>query len=106
MEFEATESEVIEMGRLAVNAARPVGLGMLHFVAKDYTCDEVRPYINAHGLDIDYFAGRMTKLTIRRKGTVSWEVHGDPRSDYQSWCSKYPTYQALIDAARQPHKDS
>lgn len=47
----------------------------------------------------DYVFGRMMKLMI------GFDDHGvtvrsdAPKPDYQSWCRKYPTYQALIEAA-------
>ncbi len=47
----------------------------------------------------DYVFGRMMKLVIHYG--QDWVEISDntPRSDYQAWCRKYPTYQSLIDAA-------
>jgi hypothetical protein len=47
----------------------------------------------------DYVFGRMMKLRIKW-GLDYVEVgDGEPRIDYQAWCGKYPTYQALVEAA-------
>jgi hypothetical protein len=46
----------------------------------------------------DYVFGRMMKLFI----TVTADVDlpdTEPRADYQSWCVKYPSYEALATAA-------
>lgn len=49
----------------------------------------------------DYVFGRMMKLTLRWDNeTNEIEIsEAIPRADYQSWCRKYPSYKALIDAA-------
>ena len=63
----------------------------------DYACGHSTPG-DLYG---DYVFGRMIKLSIRyhmKKGIVS--VRDDkPRGDYQGWCHKYKTYQALIESA-------
>lgn len=50
----------------------------------------------------DYVFGRMMKLHL--KWGKDWvEVpepkHDKPRPDYQAWCRKYPTINALVEAA-------
>ena len=53
----------------------------------------------AHG---DYVFGRMMKLRLAW-GSDSVEVpeaeYDKPTPDYQSWCRKYPTRMALVEAA-------
>ena len=50
----------------------------------------------AHG---DYVFGRMMKLHIEfEDDTVSTRDEA-PTRDYQAWCGRYPSYDALIDAA-------
>src|SRR6266446_1478173 len=47
----------------------------------------------------DYVFGRMMKLGLQwGKDFVEFR-DSVPRPDYQSWCRKYPTYEALIQAA-------
>lgn len=47
----------------------------------------------------DYVFGRMMKLGLKWDETGIEFTDSAPRSDYQAWCRKYPTYQALIEAA-------
>ena len=47
----------------------------------------------------DYVFGRMMKLHIEfEDDTVSTRDEA-PTRDYQAWCGRYPSYDALIDAA-------
>jgi len=88
MRFKATEDQVKEMGALAVSASSAVGMGHLHFngeqkfEAKDFKTP----------LFTDYVQGRMVKLNIQKdeEDGVWWSNDFPPRSDYQSWASKYP----------------
>jgi len=44
--------------------------------------------------------GRMLKLRIDRPQPDTLEfTNSEPRSDYQAWCRKYPSYDALFKAA-------
>lgn len=54
------------------------------------------------GIDADYVFGRMVKLGVRVENEVLRIMSGgsDPQPDYQSWCGSYPTYEALLQAAR------
>jgi hypothetical protein len=86
---------------LAYRASAPMGLGFLHYKpnnAEDEKAllDSVRP----GDLHADYVSGRMVKLYIRQKGNTLTVADYAPRSDYQSWAGTYPTYTALIEAAR------
>ena len=95
-----TDNQVKMVMALAVNASCAVGLGLLHFKNKEFTSDEFT--IPDHGTcNLDYVEGRMVKLSMARQDDDTWEVGwpNDPRSDYQSWCSTYPTYEILIEAA-------
>lgn len=48
----------------------------------------------------DYVFGRMMKLGLRWDDTgVLADDAARPRPDYQSWCTTYPTYEALVRAA-------
>lgn len=105
MKFDATEDVILEMGRLAVNAAIPMGIGWLHAESKDYTKEDVKEYLYKAGLNIDYFHGRMTKLYIRRVDKTTWEMSDNLRHDYQSWIPLYPSSNALLKAAREATKD-
>lgn len=58
-------------------------------------------------LNADYVFGRMVKLSVSRPSDTELDIPDhEPRSDYQSWCRKYPSYAALFDAAeRKPIDD-
>ncbi len=50
-------------------------------------------------MNADYVFGRMMKLRFRVAGDTLTHPDHEPRSDYQAWCRKYPTFAALFDAA-------
>ena len=90
---------------LAYRASIPMGLGYLH-ARPDSKEDEAKlteTLLPTPGetLVTDYVAGRMMKLRIRHPEPTVLETRDDaPRADYQSWATSYPTYEALIEAAR------
>jgi hypothetical protein len=110
IKFKATKEQLLKIATLAVNAAKPFGMGFMHHVEKDYTEQEVDAVINCgdifnmqnkindSSLDIDYFRGRMCKLYIRKKGDFFY-CENETKSDYQSWNCKYKTYMDLLKAA-------
>jgi hypothetical protein len=102
MRFRASEEQVLAIGALAVNASAPQGMGYLQYDStRKFSGEDLRDHFGRWGLNLDYVGGRMVKLTINRvRGAEGvWEVSGaKPREDYQSWCEKYPTYRALIEA--------
>lgn len=95
---------------LAYQASQAMGMGHLRSrdgVTEDAVWDNARtrgdypttgdPKPNtAYG---DYVFGRMMKLGIKWDATSVTVSDSEPRSDYQSWCGKYPTYYHLISAA-------
>jgi hypothetical protein len=95
---------------LAWQASSVVGMGVLQDKPGAMR-DEVlkatfRPqsdYAKERGLPLegsaDYVFGRMMKTVFRVKDKALSFSDGEPRGDYQSWCYKYRTYEALIDAA-------
>jgi hypothetical protein len=103
--FKATELDVYKVCTAAINASKPVGLGKIHYKEKVYTVDEVIQKLTTNHSDnlkgawlyIDYFEGRMVKLTIDRhyRDRETWAFRGFPHPDYQSWAETYPTYEAL-----------
>ena len=50
-------------------------------------------------LHADYVFGRMMKFYLEVKADGVEVPDRELRSDYQSWCSTYPTVQRLVDAA-------
>ena len=100
MKFEASDEQVKKMAALAVNASEPMGLGHFHFQPGE-TFKPEEFDIEDRGIFLDYVQGRMVKLYIHKRGPGEWEVTDrKPTPDYQSWCRKYPTYEALIKAAK------
>lgn len=100
MRFIATDEQVKQMGCNAINASTPMGMGVLHYdESVVYTADMFQSGPITTLMHIDYIGGRMVKLSISRDMTLGdhWEVGAgrEPTSDYQSWCSKYPTYEDL-----------
>lgn len=100
MKIVATEEAVVEAAKKAIAASVPMGLGFLHFRLQDHVPDdaEVRECLTHEGIDIDYFRGRMVKFWLRRIGPDTWEAQDTVSPEYQSWCRKYPSYQALFEA--------
>lgn len=47
----------------------------------------------------DYVFGKMMKLRVELFSYGIKVPDSEPRGDYQSWCWKYPAYQALFEAA-------
>lgn len=106
MILKCNDAQIIKMATLAVNASKPMGMGILHYVPGDYTeskvievanLDLVCNKINGTRINIDYFGGRMVKFYARYT-PEGWNVDDEIQIDYQSWKSKYPSYQALLDA--------
>ena len=99
MVIKATDEQVIEMGKLAILASQPMGMGFLHHdpgLAKD----DIALVVEHGGLYIDYYMGRMVKFNARKSvDGKEWSFSDSIRSDYQSWIGTYPGYQALFDAA-------
>ena len=85
---------------LAYQASRVVGMGILS--AQDGVTEEMLWEPQRLGwANADYAYGRMMKFSLRYNDKSIEPREGALRSDYQSWCREYPTYQALLDAARQ-----
>lgn len=103
MKFKATPEQMRKIAVLAVNASVPMGMGHLHYRPTTYTEKDISDTdeeIVRDGISIDYFYGRMTKLRISARGDGVYEVADrPPHPEYQSWVSKYPTYEALLKAA-------
>lgn len=98
MVIDATKDQVIEMGKLAVLASRPVGMGFLQHQA-NLTKDQIALEPERGGdLYIDYYMGRMVKFSARKvEGGYRFSDTISP--DYESWIIDYPDYRALYDAA-------
>jgi len=95
MEFKATEEQVKQIAVNAVTASAPMGMGFLHHQPdQEFKPDDFK--IDKFGLSLDYVQGRMVKLSIGKTENGNWQIHGEPRSDYQSWIQKYSTNEELI----------
>ena len=105
------EAVVKEMFWLAWQACGgPFGMGVLQnkpAATKDDVWNNVAtsgdyvggPHTRPNEVYGDYVFGRMVKLSLTfDTDTIAWNDRKlDP--EYQAWCIKYPTYQALFDAA-------
>lgn len=101
-----TRSQLLASITNIVNHSIAVGMGFLHYEDKCYHPSELESEIyfsseNLGKVNIDYFRGRMVKLslTITKVGDVLLVSSPDltPDPEYQSWSRKYPTYtKALI----------
>lgn len=97
--FTATDEQVREVLANAVNASIPMGLGHLHYDGSyKFSPDD---FLETNYLSLDYVQGRMVKLHIQDKGDGVYRIFDSagPRADYQSWVTRYPTYENLLASA-------
>jgi hypothetical protein len=85
---------------LAWQAAKVVGAGVMQD-RPAATEDEVWSTQNPlnGGVDADYLFGRMMKIGFDYDIEMIAIIESEQRSDYQSWCTAYPTYMDLLKAA-------
>ena len=102
MRFKATDEQVSAILASAFNHSTPVGLGFLHFKpgkkASSEFIDRVKACDEGRSVGMDYEEGRMVKIAIRKGSEGIWEIRGpSPDPSYQSWASRYPSYNLLIE---------
>jgi len=97
--FKATNEQVIQMATNAVNASRPVGMGMLQYQPNDLTTDQIKGIMDDDGFSLDYVQGRMVKMRIKKLEGSLWQMQYETNTEYQSWGTKYPTAHDLIKSA-------
>ena len=96
MLFKLTKTEAIQVATNAINASASMGLGVLHHENKEYTPEEIAEcFDDEDNASFDYFHGRMVKLYLKKRDGV-YSFNGEPNIEYQSWASKYPTYNDLV----------
>lgn len=101
IKFKATEDQVKRMGAMAANAAKPVGLGVMHFQPGENFKPEHFEISQYCGLSLDYVQGRMTKLVIqpvKEESGLWWSNDFPPRDAYQSWAARYPGTSLITEA--------
>jgi len=102
MKFKATELQVLQIAANAVNASNPGdphSMGWLHYSEKVFTPEDIK--FTSRGVSLDYVGGRMVKLTIRTTETPEvFYIRNDLDIEYQSWVTKYPTVQSLIESVK------
>lgn len=108
--FNATKEQIQLAGALAATEAIPVGMGMLHYnPSHDFTAEEMKAYWTSdQEFEIDYAEGRCTKFGVwsaqhpvygeETKG-YKWMTGADTQPHYETWRTKYPTYEDLLRAA-------
>jgi hypothetical protein len=90
---------------LAYNASKVIGLGILQARPHMSETELAEAYFSdGRRLSADYAFGRMMKMYANLVSVVdgvSAQTNvSTPRLDYQSWCSIYPTWEALVEAAK------
>lgn len=83
---------------LAYQASHVVGMGFLQ-AEQGVTEAEITSHVRDNKLYGDYVFGRMMKLRLEWNHEAVIVPDSVPHPEYQSWCSVYPTYASLIDAA-------
>jgi len=106
MKFRATKEQLLQIGTHAVRASGVFGMGFLRGNGtEDFTLKEDEnshdsglgeKALSTRGLHLDYVLGRMVKLYIQACGEGIYQMHAQPRHDYQSWVTTYPTNEALV----------
>jgi len=90
---------------LAYQASHAVGMGVFQEksdITEDKLWAVLAPRDNGNGTStvyIDYGFGRMMKYSMTFDDKNIEGRSSNLSKDYQSWCVKYPTYEALIAAA-------
>lgn len=96
--FKASDTQVQLLMANAINASKPVGLGILQATDTVFAPDDfdLGDYVS-----LDYVQGRMVKLQIERLDDDRWRLiaHAEPSPQWQSWADKYPTYGLLLKSA-------
>lgn len=91
---------------LAYHASIRVGFGKMQMepnVTEETLWNDMRTMERSRPGEVhaDYAYGRMMKFYMRWTDTGIETKEYRPRPDYQTWCRAYPTYQILIEAAKQ-----
>lgn len=96
MIFKATPEQVAQIAVNAILVSRPAGMGFLHYNPKQaFETTDFMP--RDYGIDLDYVCGRMVKLRIKDMKDGTWETRSiNPDVEYQSWATRYSTYEALV----------
>lgn len=96
-QFKATNQELAQIAVNAIRYSRPIGLGYLEALKElDIKLENIE--LKGRNLDLEYVAGRCVKLFIRNIGEDLWEIPDSPTPDHQTWISKYPTNEALVES--------
>ncbi|MEP6517440.1 hypothetical protein [Microcoleus vaginatus] len=96
-QFKATKEQIRQIGANAIDYSRPIGLGFLYH-RSDLVIRIEDIELEDGNLNLDYVAGRCVKLFIRNIGDEMWEIPDSPTPDYQTWVTKYPTNEALVES--------
>lgn len=99
MTIELSDEQVIKMGKLAILASTPVGLGILHYDS-NLKEDDIELEIKNQRLSIDYYMGRMVKFHAKKVLDNKWEFSDEISNEYQSWKMRYGSYKMLSELAK------
>jgi hypothetical protein len=99
MQFTATADQMYQIVANAITHSKAVGMGVYHFQRRNYLPEDIKntSIVKEDTVSVDYYAGRMVKISFRRVKDNTWDVLGDEaHPEYQSWCCRYETYRDLI----------
>lgn len=99
MQFTATSDQMHQIVANAVTHSKAVGMGVYHFQRRKYLAEDIKntSIVKEDKVDVDYYSGRMVKISFKRIKDNTWKVLGDEaHPEYQSWCGVYETYRGLL----------
>lgn len=106
METHTKEQKLKRALWLAFQASSPMGMGYLHADSaaqqtEETLWEELKGKTNFY---LDYCHGRMMKTEFKLDGEKVIVRPEEPRHDYQSWGTKYPSATELLAAADESFK--
>lgn len=101
MTFQATNEQIKQIITNAINASYPDRVLYFKTLPKftpDEIAVEVKPYIR-----VDYYEGRMVKLTLIEQSPGTWQIISANHHEYQTWIHRYPTNEHLVNSVLLDH---
>src|SRR6185295_20109256 len=87
------------MLKLAFDASSVVGMGVFQYRRRQKDDDSIwNEFYDKGSVVADYLNGRMMKLYFNFGDDFVESTEMNWRPDYQSFCTKYPTFESLVNA--------